>query len=209
LTIPASTILDGVPAVLIPLVPDVTPADAVKRFTLSKAANGYLPLEWEAKNVAPKATVTANSEADPEHAAKFVVDGRIAAPQSKNDLNMAWAAAMVKAPYTFPEGIKLTFSWKEPVTVAEVVYYGRTAWLWTENFRNYELYLDDSTTPVMKGILLQGHGPQRIRLPKVENVNKLTFKFLDSYGNYCPGAAEVQIFTESPPEDVLPSFTVP
>jgi hypothetical protein len=208
LTIPASTILDGVPAVLIPLVPDVTPADADKRFTLSKAANGYLPLEWEAKNVAPKATVTANSEADPEHAARFVVDGRIAAPQSKNDLNMAWAAAMVKAPYTFPEGIKLTFSWKEPVTVAEVVYYGRTAWLWTENFRNYELYLDDSTTPVMKGILLQGHGPQRIRLPKVENVNKLTFKFLDSYGNYCPGAAEVQIFTESPPEDVLPSFTV-
>jgi hypothetical protein len=206
---PASTTLNGVPAVLIPLSADVTPESAAKRVEESRAAAGQLPAEWAAKNVAPKATVTASSEADPEHAARFVVDGRIAPPQSKYDLNMAWAAAMAKAPYTFPEGITLSFAWPAPVTVAEVVYYGRTAWLWTENFKTYEIYLGDSTTPAAKGILQQGHGPQRIRLPKAETVSKLTLKFLDAYGDYCPGAAEVQIFTEPPPENVLPSFTDP
>ncbi len=173
------------------------------------AAWDELPAEWAAKNVAPQATITASSEAEPEHAARFVADGQIAAPQSKNDNHMAWAAAMVKAPYSFPEGITLSFAWKEPVPVAEVVYYGRTAWLWTENFKNYELYLDDAATPVTQGILQQGHGPQRIRLPKVEAVGKLTLKFLDSYGDYRPGAAEVQIFTEPVPENVLPAFVRP
>jgi hypothetical protein len=193
-------------ALVIPLVEGVTPEAAVQRIEQSKVAAGTLPSEWEARNVAPKATITASSEAESEHAAKFVADGRIAKPQSKNDLNMAWAAAMVKAPYTFPEGITLSFAWEEPVSVAEVVYYGRTAWLWTENFKNYELYLDDAATPVVKGVLQPGHGPQRIKLPEARTARKLNLKFLDCYGDYCPGAAEVQIFTEPVPENVLPPF---
>jgi hypothetical protein len=150
--------------------------------------------------------ITASSEADPQHAARFVADGRIASAQSKHDNEMAWAAALVKPPYAFPEGISLAFAWQEPVQVAEVVYYGRTAWLWTENFKSYELYLDDAKVPAMKGELRQGHGPQRIQLPKAETARRLTLKFLDSHGDYSPGAAEVQIFTESPPDDVLPAF---
>ena len=31
--------------------------------------------------------------------------------------------------------------------------------LWTENFKTYEIYLGDPTTPAAKGILQQGHGP--------------------------------------------------
>ncbi|MEI8227920.1 MAG: discoidin domain-containing protein [Planctomycetota bacterium] len=201
-----STTVDGAPAILVPLVPDVTPEAAVKHLERSRAAAGKLPAEWAARNVAPRAMITASSEADPQHAARFVADGRIASAQSKHDNEMAWAAALVKPPYAFPEGISLAFAWQEPVQVAEVVYYGRTAWLWTENFKSYELYLDDAKVPAMKGELRQGHGPQRIQLPKAETARRLTLKFLDSHGDYSPGAAEVQIFTESPPDDVLPAF---
>jgi hypothetical protein len=55
-------------------------------------------------------------------------------------------------------------------------------------------------------VLKQGHGPQRITLPKPQTARTLTLKFLDCYGDYCPGAAEVQVFTESPPDGVLPEF---
>jgi len=204
-----SVSVDGTPSIVIPLVPDISPDAAIKRLEQSRVASGQLPPEWAAKNVASKATVTASSEADPQNAARGVADGRIAAPGAKFDLDMAWAAAMVKPPYSFPEGITLSFAWEQRVPVAEVVYYGRTAWLWTENFKNYELYLDDAAAPAVRGILQQGHGPQRIKLPKTENVSKLTLKFLDCYGDYCPGAAEVKNFTESPPDHLLPPFTMP
>jgi hypothetical protein len=46
---PASTLMDGVPAVLIPLGPEVTPAAADKRLTQSRAASGALPPEWAAR----------------------------------------------------------------------------------------------------------------------------------------------------------------
>jgi len=207
---PASVKLDGAPAVLIPLAPSLTPEAAVKRFEQVRLASGQLPAEWAVKNVAPKATVTASKESSQEgFTARGVIDGKIAPAQCKSDANMAWAAGLVKAPYTFPEGITLSFAWTQPVQIAEVVYYGRTAWLWTENFKNYELYVGSSATPIMKGVLKQGHGPQRITLPRVETANKLTLKFLDCYGDYQPGAAEVQIFTEPPPDNVLPPFMEP
>jgi hypothetical protein len=203
---PATAQLDGQPAVVIPLAPGINPADAVTRLEKARVAAGRLPPEWAARNIAPKAKITANSEADPQHAARFVADGRIAAAESKHDPDMAWAAAITKPPYSFPEGITLSFEWPQPATIAEVVYHGRTAWLWTENFKNYEVYLDGAQAPVAKGVLKQGHGPQRITLPKPQTARTLTLKFLDCYGDYCPGAAEVQVFTESPPDGVLPEF---
>mgnify|MGYP000317236507 CR=1 FL=1 len=33
--------------------------------------------------------------------------------------------------------------WPQPVNVAEVVYYGRTAWFMNECWKDYEVYLDD------------------------------------------------------------------
>ena len=47
--------------------------------------------------------------------------------------------------------------WEEPVTVQEVVYYGRTAWLINECFKDYEVYVDDGVNPVAKGALKALH----------------------------------------------------
>jgi len=67
----------------------------------------------------------------------------------------------------------------------------------------YRVVFSDAVT---EGILQQGDGPQRIQLPETRTVPKLTLKFHDSYGDYCPDAAEVQIFTEPVTENVLASF---
>ena len=59
----------------------------------------------------------------------------------------------------------LQFVWEEPVPVAELVYYGRTAWYLTECWKDYEIYLEDADRPAVQGTLRMIHGPQRIPLP--------------------------------------------
>ena len=153
-------------------------------------------------NLALKAKVSVSSAHSDRYRAENLVDGQIPAPLGRDDVGKAWCAKGNQ----HPDGVTVTFQWSEPVRVAAIVYYGRTAWLWTENFKNYELYLDDAATPVVKGVLQPGQGPQRIKLPEARTARKLNLKFLDCYGDYCPGAAEVQIFTEPVPENVLPPF---
>ncbi len=80
--------------------------------------------------------------------------------------------------------------WPQPVEIKEVVYYGRTAWEWEENWRQYEVYLDGQKQPVLKGSFEMGHGPQRVRLKTPVRVIKLTLKFLNSHGGSNPGASE-------------------
>ena len=103
----------------------------------------------------------------------------------------------------------LTFQWPQPVAVAELVYFGRTAWQWEENWKNYEVYVESAEKPIHSGELLPGHGPQRIRLPEPVTASALTLKFLSSYGGSNPGAAEIQVFGAPLPDAAYASFTPP
>ena len=154
-------------------------------------------------NLAPKAKATANSEYNNQYAARLATNGIIPSPMCHADVGKVWAAQGTT------HGQKATFSltWPEPVPVAEVVYYGRTAWEWVENWKDYELYLDDGTKPAAKGRLKSGHGPQRIALKKPAAVRKITLKFLSSYGGSNPGASEIQVYSASPPQKLLGKFT--
>jgi len=150
-------------------------------------------------NIAPKAAITANSAYNGSYLGKFVADGRIPKAGSKRDLERAWA---VKGD-THRNGAELLFKWPGQVTAAEIVYYGRTAFLPDENWKGYEVYLDSEKKPCLKGQLKPGHGPQRIKLPKAVKVSRIRLKFTSSYGGMNPGASEIQVYSVSPPAGVL------
>jgi hypothetical protein len=155
------------------------------------------------ENLAPRATITANSEYSGQYKAQFVADGKIPAAGSKSDdVGKAWCVQG----NTHRQGAELTMTWPTAVTVAEIVYYGRTAWFSEECWKGYEVYLDTSATPAVKGELQMGHGPQRIKLPAPAQVTRLTLKFTSSYGGFNPGASEIQVFAVSPAEKALAKF---
>ncbi len=154
------------------------------------------------ENLARRATATASSEYSSEYGAKFACDGQIPAPGAQDDLGRAWVAKG----NSHPGGVSFTLTWPQPVTIAEVVYYGRTGWVGTENWKDYELRLDDAATVVVKGSLRAGHGPQRISLPAPMSARKLTIRFLNSFGGPNPGASEIEVYATKPPAKALPAF---
>jgi len=153
------------------------------------------------ENIAPKATITANSEHSASYAAKLVADGKVPPLGKCTGAGQEWAARG----NTHPDGVVLTFRWPGPVTVAEVVYYGRSSFA-VEGFKGYELYLDSAATPAVKGELKCGHGPQRITLPVPVKARVLKLKFTSWYRCYNPGAAEVRIHSAGAPDKALGAF---
>lgn len=152
----------------------------------------------ENPNLAPRAEITASAAAD---AAAKVADGLVPAAGSRDDRGSVWMVNEAKLPAS------LVFTWKEPVTVSTVVYYGRTTWGF-EVFKNYAIYLDDAETPVVEGAFGNGHGPQPVTLPTPTRARKLRLEFRSTHGGVDPGAAEVQIFAKPPAqEDLLCRFT--
>ena len=144
------------------------------------------------ENHAPKAAVSANSEYSDQYLAKFAVDGVIPGPGTYDDTSRAWCVRndVVKSYGEF------MLEWAEPLEVAEVVYWGRTSWYMSECWKDYQVFLDDQTEPVAKGTFEMKHGPQPIEIPK-QQVKKIKLVFLNAYGGPNPGAAEIQVFSES------------
>jgi hypothetical protein len=154
------------------------------------------------ENLAPRATASANSEHNAHYRAAFAIDGRLPGGGGQDDLDQAWCVLGD----THRNGATLSLTWPEPVTIAEAVYYGRTAWFAEENWKDYELYLDDAAQPAARGTFRQGDGPQRVRLPAPTQARKLTFKFRSSYGGLNPGVSELQVFATSPADAALSRF---
>ena len=143
-------------------------------------------------NRARTAQAAATSEHNASYLAKFAVDGKLPPPGSTTqDLNAAWCVLKAKT----GDAADFTLTWTEPVRVAEIVYFGRTAWFLQECFKEYEVYLDDADRPAAKGTFEMLHGPQRIAIEPA-SVRQLTIKFLNSYGGPNPGAAEIMVFDQ-------------
>ena len=157
-------------------------------------------------NLATSAKITASSVMDGEkYAASNVADGRIAPALSQlfevfpdTGKAKAWAVDGEKV----KDKGELVLEWEEPVTVQEVVYYGRTAWLINECFKDYEIYVDDGVNPVAKGALKALHGPQRIPFLR-QPAKKLTLRFLSSHGGPNPGANEILVLGEKVSDGAL------
>ena len=155
-----------------------------------------------AENLAPKAVAIATSEYSSGYSASRAIDGKIPPPTGRGDNGQAWAVQGD----THRNGAELKLEWPAPVTVAEVVYYGRCSSDRKENFKDYAIYADAGKTPVAEGRLALGRGPQRIKLPKPVQAAVLRLKFLSSYGGLNPGASEIQVYSASPPDSLLGPF---
>ena len=153
-----------------------------------------------AENLAPRAAVSANSQYNHRYAPKWAVDGIVPPEGSKSaDLDHAWCVRKEKS------GDRGWFclEWKTPVTVAEVVYFGRTSWFLNECWKEYALFVDDGAKPIAEGAFEMRHGPQKITLPKPRRVRSLKLVFKNSFGGFNPGAAEIAVFDASPSTDEL------
>jgi hypothetical protein len=153
-------------------------------------------------NLAAFATATANSEYSPQYQARFAIDGKIPVAGSREDLNEAWC---VRGD-THRNDAEFTLEWTNQVSIAEIVYYGRTAWFAEECWNGYEVLLEGKSGPVAKGSLEMGHGPQRIRLSERAATRRLTLHFLSSFGGLNPGASEIQVFGSPLPETYFSKF---
>jgi hypothetical protein len=104
---------------------------------------------------------------------------------------------------------EFTLTWEEPVEVAEIVYFGRTGQLVEECFKDYQVYFDDGTEPVVRGVLEKRHGAQRIRLPRT-TVGKIRIAFLSAYTTTTnPGASEIAVFGSPPTDSQILAISVP
>ncbi len=157
------------------------------------------------ENLARTAEIEASSEHSGGYLARFVADGRIPEPECRQDTGQAWAAKGKQ----HPDGVRLQFRWPQPVSIAEVIYFGRTAFEWQENWKDFEVYIDSDLEPIVRGQLQLGHGPQRIRLPKAVQATCLKIKFLTSYGGSNPGASEIQVFAVSERQPNMSSLITP
>ena len=153
------------------------------------------------ENLAPKAKISSNSEHSKSHQARFVADGKIAPAGGRNDTGNAWAVQG----QTHKNGATLTFEWEQPVTVAVIVYYGRTSFA-VECWKDCEVYLDDRKKPAARGRFKTGHGPQPLKLDKPVKARKLMLKFTSSHPSLNPGASEVRIYPSVPPASALGKF---
>lgn len=159
----------------------------------------------EPANLAPLARVTGSGRLNEAYDAPLVADGRIPAAGCRSDAGSAWCLPQASAAKS-----SLTFEWPAPVTVSEVVYYGRTAWLWNENFRRVQVgWAGDGAAPVVEASLKPGHGPQRIRLPEPVRTSVLTLRFPAADEGPNPGASEIRIYDRPPAEAALGSFRPP
>ena len=153
-------------------------------------------------NLALTARATATSEFSEHYLARFAIDGKIPGAGMQDDANQAWC---VRGD-THRNGAELTLEWTNAVTVAEVVYYGRTAWFAEECWKDYDVLADNAAAPVATGSLQMGDGPQRIRLARPVTTRRLTLRFRSSYGGPNPGASDVQVFAEPLPETWFAKF---
>ncbi len=150
-------------------------------------------------NLATKAKVSANSEYSNEYAAKWAIDGVVPAATSKHDTSQAWC---VRGSDTKCTG-EFTLTWDKPVEVAEIVYFGRTGQIMEECFKDYEVYLDDATKPIVRGTFKKQHGGQRIALPKT-TVKTIRLAFLSAHTDKNnPGASEIAVYGASPSDSQI------
>ena len=83
-----------------------------------------LSFSFDIRAVGPvPAVLVGNAVIGPEETARLVADGKIPAVGRCDGGGKEWAARGNE----HPKGVTLTFAWPAPVTVAEVVYFGRTS----------------------------------------------------------------------------------
>ena len=152
-------------------------------------------------NHASKAIISASGRYGDAYDAKYVADDRIPAAGSRSDLSKAWCL-----PQDLSKDAWILFQWQEPVEVASVVYWGRTAWLDNENFSSCKVYVNDAAEAIVSVPLAGGAQGQIISLPRKIIAKSIRLVFPSNYGGLNPGASEIGMFSETPTDAQLDEY---
>ena len=151
------------------------------------------------ENLAPRAKVSASSQFSNEYRPQMAISGAI---PSQFNQDSDWA---VKATQTG----EFTLQWAKPVEATQIVYYARVTSPLLECFKDYEVYLDDSPKPVVRGALEHRRGAQMINFPK-QTITKVRIKFLSSHPTSPnPGAAEIAVYASPVTKKQLAAMRIP
>ena len=138
----------------------------------------------EAVNLAQMAEVSGSGCYSRNYQVHYAVDGDVPRLECKNDERQAWSVKGADGMFG-----EFSLTWKKPVEIAEVVYFGRTGQIIQDCFKDYEIYLDDNTSPVATGAFEMRHGPQRVAIKKTF-AKKLCIRFKSAHkGAVNPGAS--------------------
>jgi hypothetical protein len=145
-------------------------------------------------NVAPLARVSASSHFNDAYRPEMAITGTL--PSISQTQGSDWAVRGTSNGW-------FELRWAEPVQAGQILYYARMASPLVECFKDYEVYLNDSREPVVRGTLEHRHGPQRIEFP-AQAVTKIRIEFLSVHPTSPnPGAAAIAVFAAPVTDDQL------
>lgn len=159
------------------------------------ASAGELPV-----NLAPSATVSASSQFSDEYRPELAVEGAL--PSLFQTQGRDWAVRAASTGW-------FELRWEDPVEAEQILYYARTASPLLECFKDYAVYLNGATQPVVRGALEHRHGPQRITFPR-QSVTRVRIEFLSAHPTSPnPGAAEIALFASAVSDEQLAEMQLP
>ncbi|MBD3265666.1 hypothetical protein GF373_03270 [bacterium] len=143
------------------------------------------------ENIALQAKSIADSEYSSSYASHYLTDQKIPHALRENDTKQAWCVAGK----THRHNATLRFNWEHPQNIAEIIYYGRTAWNLDECWKDFEIRMGDNNT-IQHGQFEMRHGPQQIRIEPPVKTTNVSIHFTSSYGGLNPGASEIEIYSQ-------------
>ncbi len=156
------------------------------------------------KNLGMEADISASGQFSKAYEPKFLVDGKIPAANSRQDERQAWCVPLAVAQEAW-----VCFEWQEAVTVTSIVYWGRCAWMTTENFKGCDVYVNGAGTPTTRATLVRGPQAQVIALPATVKAKHIRLVFPSHFGGPNPGASEIGLFSTTPSKAQLSTYQSP
>ncbi|MCF7972538.1 MAG: hypothetical protein K9N55_01860 [Phycisphaerae bacterium] len=156
------------------------------------------------KNLGVEATLSASGQYSEAYDPKFTSDNKIPGANSRQDTHEAWCVPLAAAKDAW-----ISFTWKETVEVASIVYWGRCAWMDTENFSRCQVYVDGARDPLATADLAMGPQAQVIALSSPVKARQIKLVFPSNYGGMNPGASEIGLFSTVPSKAQLAQYESP
>ncbi len=152
------------------------------------------------ENLATAAQVSASSQFSDEYGPGKAITGMI--PSDFEPDHGDWAVRGT------PDGW-FELHWAQPVEAAQIVYYARQTSPLLECFKDYAVYLNDASEPVVRGTLEHRRGPQLIGFPR-QPVTKIRIVFPSVHPDSPnPGAAEIAVYPSPVTAAQLAELQVP
>jgi hypothetical protein len=156
------------------------------------------------QNLGADAKISASGRFSEAYDPQYLSDGKIPGANSHQDQFEAWCVPLAVANEAW-----VCYEWKEPVEVASIVYWGRCAWMDTENFSQCQVFINEAQQPTVIADLANGPQAQVITLTASVKARQIRLVFPSNFGGMNPGASEIGVFSGVPSKAQLVEYQSP